>query len=138
MNQVKMSLIEDGKILQMRIPIRISRRNGRKKIVLKQVIPPGESPPLRSSENIQLVLAIARAHRWLELLDRGKIVSLTELARILNLDKSYVSRIMKFAFLAPDIVDRILDDKEPSGLSMRRMLKQIPDDWGDQRNKFAF
>ena len=136
MNQVKMNLIEDGKILQIRIPMKFTRRNGRKKIVLKQVIQPGESPPLRSSENIQLVLAIARAHRWLDLIDRGEVPSITALAKRLNQDISYVSRLIRFAFLAPCLVQAILDGNEPSGLSMAKLRKGIPELWTDQWTRF--
>lgn len=132
LNQVKMSLIEDGKILQIRIPMKFTRRNGRKKIVLKQIIPPVESPTLRSSENIQLVLAIARANRWMELIDTGKVKCISDLAKRLDLDISYVNRLTRFALLAPDIVESTLGGKEPNGLSVAKLRQGIPHLWAEQ------
>lgn len=106
--------------------MKFTRRSGRKQIVLKKVIPPGESPTQRSSENVKLVLAIARAHRWMEMLDRGDVKLLSELAKKVNLNISHVSRL-----LAPDLVKAILDGNEPSGLSLAKLRKGIPEVWAE-------
>ena len=55
-----------------------------------------------------LVVALARAHRWQEMLDKGEAASLTDLADRLKLNRSYVRRILCLALLAPDIVEAIL------------------------------
>ncbi len=45
----------------------------------------------------------------------------------------YVSRIMRLAFLAPDIVEAILDAYQPVDLELERLLKGIPTSWDAQR-----
>ena len=49
------------------------------------------------------------------------------------MDRSYISRITRIALLAPDIVEAIVRGQEPSGLSLERLVKGIPDRWDQQR-----
>ena len=55
-----------------------------------------------------LVKALARAWRWQKLLDSGVHGSVTEIAEAERISKSYVSRILRLALLAPDLVETIL------------------------------
>ena len=55
-----------------------------------------------------LVKALARAWRWQRLLDRGVYSSVTEIAEAERISKSYVSRILWLALLAPHIVEAVL------------------------------
>ncbi len=56
---------------------------------------------------------------------------------VLGLDRSYVSRIMRLTLLAPDIVAAIVDGREPSGLSLERLVKGMPVIWEEQREILA-
>ena len=84
-----------------------------------------------------LVTALARAFQWQELLDDGRHASITELAEGLGVDRSYVGRILRLTTLAPDIVEAIVRGKEPSGLSLERLVKAMPMEWGEQRARFG-
>ncbi len=55
-----------------------------------------------------------------------------------GLDERYVSRIMKCAFLAPDIVEAILAGRQPSDLTLEKVLHRLPCDWTEQRQLFGF
>ena len=80
-----------------------------------------------------VVKALARAHAWADLLEQGKVGSIGELARTLDVDASYVARIMKLTSLAPDIVNAILSGEEPPGLSLTKLTRSLPEEWGEQR-----
>ena len=54
------------------------------------------------------VKALARAWRWQKQLDRGAYSSVTEIAEAEKVSKSCMSRILRLALLAPDIVEAIL------------------------------
>ena len=41
------------------------------------------------------------------------------------------------ARLAPDIVEAIVDGREPSGLSLERLVKKMPTLWEQQRERFT-
>ena len=84
-----------------------------------------------------MIKALARAFHWQELVDSGKYASISDLAEALGLDRSYVSRIMRLALLAPDIVEAIVQGREPSGLSLKRLVKGMPMGWEEQREGFA-
>jgi len=52
-------------------------------------------------------------------------------------NESYVGHHLRLAFLAPDIVEAILDGSQPVDLDMKRLLKGIPLTWEDQRREFG-
>lgn len=56
-----------------------------------------------------------------------------KLAAWYGTDRSYVGRILKLAGLAPDIVEAIVTGYEPSGLSVAKLLKDLPVVWEKQR-----
>lgn len=117
---------EQGRIT-IQIPMRFKRRSGRKEIVL----PNGDvkqSSPVQES----LVVAVARAHRWLALLEEGQFRSVGELAEAVGMDASLVRRHLGLTSLRPDLVRLILDGDEPDGLSLRELLLGVPVRWDEQ------
>ncbi len=61
--------------------------------------------------------------------------SLTEMAGPEGISRSYLTRLARFAFLAPDIVCAILDGREPVELTAARLsrITHLPLDWSEQR-----
>ncbi len=53
------------------------------------------------------------------------------------MDRSYVGRVMRLALLAPDIVEAIVAGREPSGLSLERLVKKMPMVWEEQRKSLV-
>ena len=121
----------EGDCLLIRIPMRFKKRGGRKEIVLPDA-------DTLDGEPTPLLAALARAHRWQRVLDEGDAAGVTDLAQRLGLDRSYVSRILRLATLAPGIVTAILDGDEPSGLSLDRLAKNTPMLWDEQRRALGF
>jgi hypothetical protein len=78
------------------------------------------------------MVAVARAHRWKELLESGRYGSWVEIAAAQGVDPSYVARILRLTLLAPDIVESVIDGTEPDGLSLGK-LYQLPMAWDEQR-----
>jgi hypothetical protein len=101
MERVESSL--DGSTLVVRIPMRFQRRGGRKRIVA----PNGSAivPASKPQPDGTLVKALARAWRWQRLLDSGVYASVSDIGDAENISKSYVSRILRLALLAPHIVE---------------------------------
>jgi hypothetical protein len=93
----------DGDTLVAWIPMRFKRRGGRKRIVA----PDGSelAPSSKPQPGGTLVKALARAWRWQRMLDDGVYASVSEIGDAENISKSYVSRILRLALLAPDIVE---------------------------------
>lgn len=133
--KIEREIVDDGKILLVRIPISLKKRGGRKEIVIPEAAREYDSP--KTPEQQSLITNVARAHQWAEALSNGTVASVSDLAKRLNLDLSYVNRMLRLAFLAPDIVDTILRWQEPSGLSIRRLCKHVPEAWTEQRTLFG-
>jgi hypothetical protein len=96
----------DGSTLVVRIPMRFQRRGSSKRIVA----PDGSAivPSSKSQSDATLVKALARAWRWQRMLDDGAYASVSDIGDAENISKSYVSRILRLALLAPDITEAIL------------------------------
>jgi hypothetical protein len=118
----------DGDCVVLNIPMTFRRRNGRREIIL----PPGGDASFGPEPNRALVLALARAWRWQEMLDSGEVGSVDELAQQLHLGPTYVARTLRLTALAPNLVEAILVGKEPNGLSLRQLAADLPVDWTEQ------
>jgi hypothetical protein len=84
-----------------------------------------------------LVLAIARAHRWKELLEIGRYADITELAQAMGVNASYVGRLLNLTLLAPDIIETIVSGRDPGSLSLERLYR-LPLAWEEQRRALGF
>jgi hypothetical protein len=84
-----------------------------------------------------LVKALARAFRWRKQLDTGVHATLDDLARTKGLAPSYVSRVLRLMLLAPEIVEAILDGRQPAGMQLDDLLKGFPVEWDGQRKALA-
>jgi hypothetical protein len=120
----------DGGALVVRIPMRLGRQCGRKRILA----PNGSelTPPTKPQPDGVLVKALARAWRWQRLLDRGVYGSVTEIAEAERISKSYVSRILRLALLAPDIVGAILG-RADQRVMLEELERPLPAGWEEQR-----
>jgi len=133
----KPTITRDGDCIVVHIPMTLKRRGGRKEIIVPQGLD-GKTSSKQAAQNAILV-AIARAFRWKELIESGRVKNLAEIARANKVDGCYVSRILDLTLLAPDIIDAILDGREPSGLSLAMLTKkQIPLAWEEQRQYLGF
>ena len=124
------TLATDGGGLRVRVPMTFKRRGGRKEIVVSEGLDAAASPAPRSGD--PLVLAIARAHRWKELLEIGRYADIAELAQTMGVNASYVGRLLNLTLLAPDIIETIVSGRDPGGLSLDRLYR-LPLAWEEQR-----
>ena len=77
-----------------------------------------------------MIKAIVRAHRWRRRIESGQAKSITDLAEQERITDAYVCRLLPLTCLAPDIVEAILDGRQPKGLRLAEMLGNGPLDWG--------
>jgi hypothetical protein len=116
--------------LTIRIPMRLQRRGGRKLVVT----PEGVAAPARKpSRDETLVKAVVRAHRWRRRIESGQAKSITDLAEQEGVTIAYVCRLLPLTCLAPDIVEAILDGRQPKGLRLAEMLGSGALAWEEQR-----
>ena len=121
----------DGTTLVVRVPMRFQRRGSRKRIVA----PDGSElvPTTKPQPDGTLVKALARAWRWQGMLEQGEYGTLVELGAAERISCSYVCRVLRLTLLAPDIVEAILDSRQPAGLTLPVLLRPFPVEWAEQR-----
>ena len=90
----------------------------------------------RLSELEVKVLAGHRGHRWHRQLFDGTHASIADIAKSENINPSFVSRILRLAYLSPTIVEAILNGQFPAHLTMTRLIAPFPMEWGRQREHF--
>jgi hypothetical protein len=121
--------------LTIRIPIRLQRRGGRKLIMT----PEGAAAPTpKPRRDETLVKALVRAHRWRRKIESGQAKSITDLAEQEGVTDAYVCRLLPLTCLAPNIVEAILDGRQPKGLRLAEVLGNGPPGWEEQRNLLGF
>ena len=114
----------DGHTLTVVIPLNVKLRGGRKAIITPGVL------EVESRHDITLIKAVARAFRWLRMLETGRFATITELAAAEKINASYVARILRLALLAPEVVEAILDGRQPEGMNLPGVLAGVPVEWG--------
>jgi ParB-like chromosome segregation protein Spo0J len=80
---------------------------------------------------------LVRAHRWRRRIESGHAKSITDLAEQEGVTVAYVCRLLPLTCLAPDIVEAILDGRQPKGLRLAEMLGNEPLSWNEQRRFFG-
>ena len=83
----------------------------------------------------KLVALLAKAQRWFACLSSGRSETVQAIAQAEGLTGSHVTRVMYLAFLAPDIVQRIVRGDHPMALDVTRLIRLVPLPlaWDEQR-----
>ena len=119
------------KTVSVEVPMTFKLRGGRKVIVLPDGTQ-GNPLPKATIDNT-LVKAIARAFRWQAMLENGTYGCIKDIARAERINGSFVSRIIRVALLAPDIVEAILAGRQPASLTLKGLRGPFPVEWERQR-----
>jgi hypothetical protein len=85
-----------------------------------------------------LIKAIARGRAWFEELATGRARSLQELAKRDGITRRYIRRLVGLAFLSPQLVEAILQGRQPVKLTATRLTElDLPLDWTEQHKLLA-
>ncbi len=100
------------------------------------VLPDGTqgNPAPRAAIDNAMIKAVARGFRWQKLLEDGTYGCLDEIAKAEKIDPAFISRIVRLSLLAPDIVDTILEGRQPAYLTLKSLMGPFPMGWAAQRS----
>ena len=85
----------------------------------------------------KLQKALHKALAWNEKLMTGKAKKMAEIARADGVTERFVAQRIQLAYLAPDIMKRIIEGDVPNTLTLESFKnRQIPLDWKEQRDFF--
>lgn len=131
----KPKVMNDGGTVTVRVPISIRKRGGRKLVLAPNGASVTYAPVGRHIDNA-MVKAVARAFRWREMLESGTHATIREIAVAEKINESYVSRILRLTLLAPDIVESIVEARQPPAITLPILTKRFPPVWSIQRSAF--
>ena len=122
----------DGETLVVHIPLTFRKRGGRKLVVT----PDGAEWAPRPRVDNAMVKALARAFRWRKMLDEGVHATIEDLAKSKGIAKAYVSQVLRLTLLAPEIVEVIINGRQPARLQVVDLWEGFPLEWEGQRACF--
>ena len=124
-------LSTDGKAMTVHVPMTFQTRGGRKLVVTPDGVPSWAKPRQRIDN--AMVKALGRAFRWQKLLETGEYATIEEIAKAEKINTSYISRILRLTLLSPEIVEMILDGRQPTAMTLKSLQKGFPVCWEAQR-----
>ena len=81
-----------------------------------------------------MVKALARAFRWRRMLDSGVHATIEDLAQGERSHAGLREPVLRLTLLAPDIVEAILDGRQPAELRLDDLLAGFSVEWEGQRS----
>jgi hypothetical protein len=112
------------------VPLTIRRRPGRKTLVSLGFA--AEGGRIATKADPALVKALARAFRYQKLLDDGRYASISEMAAAEKIERGYLGTLLRLTLLAPEMVEAILNGRQPEGVTLPALLEGVPVGWGEQ------
>ena len=142
---VELSVRETARLLTMELPaadrqhtVRIVATLTRSGVAMKLVQQNGAAP-VKGAAVDTLLKTIARGNAfWQRLQSENSCV--TELAKAEGISVSYLTRVLRLAFLDPWIVEQIIAGRQPAKLDARKLTLsgELPMRWSQQRHFAGF
>jgi hypothetical protein len=106
----------------------VRKKNGRPKI-----LPPADYLP--SEDNTQdphILRALGRAWAWRRRMEAGEFSTVRDLAIAVNLAERHVSRQLRLAYLAPEVLKRLVYKREVPAITAKQLADCALLSWQDQ------
>lgn len=128
--------IANDEIIDLFVPLEIKKRGGTAMIILPKNLKKEE---MSKCFDEKMIKAFAKAYKWKNMLEEGQIDSLAQIAVRENITGSYVSKVFNLNFIAPEIVETILNGEQPRDLKLQDMLiGKFPLLWQEQKELWGF
>jgi len=109
------------------IPLTIRKRNGRPRIM-----PPADMVPDTGGVDPHVLKAIARAWGWRRKLESGAATTMQDIAQVEDVSDRYVGRMLRLAWLAPAVLERLLVQRVPPAVSIKDLAAVADLPWAEQ------
>jgi site-specific DNA recombinase len=120
-------------LIRLSIPASLQRTGKEMKFIVEGV--PNSAPP-----DTALIRLLVRSQKIAKRMFEPNCPPLEAVAHEEQITASYATRVVRLAFLAPDIVAAILAGKQPAGLTANNLMAdtRLPLDWQQQRAALGF
>lgn len=118
-------MTEKNDTIRVLIPLKLRKKNGR-----PTILPPADYKPSEDrTQDPHILRAIGRAWAWRRRMEAGEFSTVEELATALNLGDRHVNRLLRLAYLSPEVLKRLTCARENTALSLRDLCFSAGDPW---------
>ena len=120
-----------GNTIRVVIPLTIRKRNGRPKIL------PPDYVDVRNgrAQDPHVLRAIARAWNWRRQLESGAASTIQDIASAEKVSDRFVSRMMRLAYLSPEVLEHLVIRRVPPSLSLNDLVAVADRPWAEQMRR---
>jgi hypothetical protein len=118
--------------LVVRVSMTFRKRGGRRMVILPNGAQAPEATASRQQPVSASLKALVTAFRWRELLEGGVYAEIEEIAEAEGVNPSYASRIFRLTLLSPELVEAIVENRQPETLTLAKLLGPFPVEWEKQ------
>ena len=116
--------------IQIFVPLKLRKKNGRPKIM-----PPAEYLPSEDqTQDPHVLRAIGRAWSWRRRMEAGEFGTVRDLAIAVKLSERQVSRRMRLAYLAPNVLQRMVYKRDVPTVTLLNLIEIAALPWDEQAN----
>lgn len=113
------------------IPLTQRRRNGRPRI-----LPPEPGTHFQSrSQDPHILRALGRAWAWRRRLETGEATTIHDIAEAEKVTDRFVSRMLRLAYLSPDVLERLVVTRDPPSVSLIDLIEAVNLPWSEQMGR---
>ena len=113
------------------IPLAQRWRNGRPRI-----LPPEPGTHFQSrSQDPHILRALGRAWAWRRRLETGEAATIHDLAKGEGFTDRFVSRMLRLAYLSPDVLERLVISRDPPSVSVNDLIEVTYLPWAEQMER---
>lgn len=117
--------------IRVLIPLTVRKKNGRPKIMK----PADYRPSDDQTQDPHILRAIGRAWGWRRRMEAGDFATIQELAETVGLAERHVSRQLRLAYLAPEVLKRLTCGREPSTVTLYDLCRLSGETWQEQTER---
>ena len=121
-------MTEPDDCIQIFVPLTVRRQNGRPKI-----LPPADYLPSEDrTQDPHILRAIGTAWGWRRRMERGQAATIKDIAAAESVTPAYVGRMLKLAYLAPAVLEKLLIARVPPTVSVKELAEVAELPWAEQ------
>ena len=99
---------------------------------------PAHNTPLTPSRREAVLIAIAKARKWVDDLAHGRVANFAVIARHEGKGEQHVRRLAPLACLSPRIVSALLEGTAAADLTLTALARALPYAWAEQERRLLW
>jgi hypothetical protein len=117
--------------IRVLIPLQLRKKNGKPKIMS----PADDDTSAEQAQDPHILRAIGRAWSWRRRMEAGEFATIQELAEAVGLAERHVSRQLRLAYLAPEVLKRLTCGREALAISVYDLCFLAGETWQKQAER---